>query len=399
MFKKKINGRRSINSGRKRNVAIVIAVVLSLFASWTLLAYSGELDPLFKDKTRNPAPVAIQSFNSNSPAKEYIYAGSRLVATEEGSSGGSGPGTVFDFEPDSKTEIGFYRDGLWAILKSSQSYGYGNPQYFSWGGVGLPPIYGDFDGDNKTDIGYLDHPSGSNQLYAILRSTTGYGFGSGQPLFVAAGVVGDMPVVGDFDGDHKDDPSTWKPSTGVWTIPQSSANYSSFIFAQWGQNGDIPIVCDLDGDGKSDMGFYRNGLWGFLTSSAGYSTGSAQFFSWGAAGKQPVVGDFDGDGKADIGYIEPPANNQSAVYAILLSSNGYGFGTGQVLFVPAGFPSLGDTPVVGDWDGDGKSDPGIWRASQGIWMIPLSSGNYGTYLFSQWGQSGDKPMPNNTAQY
>ena len=78
---------------------------------------------------------------------------------------------------------------------------------------------------------------------------------------------------------------------------------------------------------------------------------------------------------------------------------GYGFGTGQVLFVPAGFPSLGDTPVVGDWDGDGKADPAIWRASQGVWIIPLSSSNYTSYLFAQWGQNGDIPIPNRTTQY
>ena len=389
------SSRRPMPRGKKLAAALALALVC--VAGTSMLAQVNS-----RKKSRKASDdFGVMALPASGPSKEYVYAGSKLIAIEEGSSGssGSGPRKVFDFEPDSKSEIAFYRNGLWGILKSSQGYAYDTPQFFSWGAAGLPPVYGDFDGDNKTDIGYMDHPSGSNQVYAILRSTTGYGFGAGQPLFVSAGVVTDKPVVGDFDGDHKADPSTWRPSTGVWTIPKSSANYSSFIFAQWGQDGDIPIVCDLDGDGKSDMGFYRSGVWGFLKSSADYSIGSPQFFSWGDTGKQPVVGDFDGDGKADIGYIEPPANNQSATYAILLSSNGYGFGTGQVLFVPAGFPSLGDTPVVGDWDADGKSDPGIWRASQGIWIIPLSSGNYGTYLFSQWGQNGDTPMPHPTTQY
>jgi fibronectin type III domain protein len=91
MFKKKTKRFRPMKSvrWRKRNVAIVIAVVLSLFAGWTLLAYSGALDPLFRHKGRNAAPVAVQSFNSNSPSKEYVYAGGRLVATEEPGSGGS----------------------------------------------------------------------------------------------------------------------------------------------------------------------------------------------------------------------------------------------------------------------------------------------------------------------
>lgn len=93
MFKKKTNNPPLTSSQwRKRNVAIVIAVVLSLFASWTLLAYSGGLDSVLKQKKKSGA-VSIQSFNSNSPSKEYIYAGGRLVATEEpaGSSGCGSP--------------------------------------------------------------------------------------------------------------------------------------------------------------------------------------------------------------------------------------------------------------------------------------------------------------------
>ncbi|HXF39383.1 MAG TPA: BACON domain-containing carbohydrate-binding protein, partial [Blastocatellia bacterium] len=84
MLKNKTNNSRLMRNdrSRKRNV-VIVAGVLSLFASWTLLAYSGALDPLFRHKGGNAAPVAVQSFNSNSPSKEYIYGGGRLIATEE----------------------------------------------------------------------------------------------------------------------------------------------------------------------------------------------------------------------------------------------------------------------------------------------------------------------------
>jgi len=258
----------------------------------------------------------------------------------------------------------------------------------------------DFDGDGRADFAYMAAPSGGQSAaYSILKSTANYHFS--QAVFVPAGfpALGDTAVVGDFDGDGKADPATWRSSTGVWIIPRSSANYSTFIFAQWGQAGDIPVVGDLDGDWKADIGFYRNGLWGFLKSSQGYNPASAQFFSWGGAGLAPTIADFDGDGKADVGFVAPPAGGQSAVYSILQSSLGYGFGAGQVLFVPAGFPALGDTPAVGDWDGDGKADPAIWRSSLGAWIIPLSSGNYASFLFSQWGVSGDVAVPNSLTQY
>jgi hypothetical protein len=299
----------------------------------------------------------------------------------------------FDIDGDVKADLGFYRNGLWGMLKSSQAYSFGAAQFASWGGSGLPPLTADFDGDAKADLVHIVPPAGGQSAaYAVLKSSTNYDFGQAQ--FFPAGFpsVGDTPVVGDFDGDGKADPGVWRASTAVWIIPLSSMNYSSLLFTQWGANGDVPIVGDFDLDGRDDIGFYRNGLWGVLKSSQSYSFGAAQFFSWGGAGMAPITGDFDGDGKCDIGHVVPPAGGQSAVFAILKSSTNYDFGQG--LFVPAGFPVLGDTPTVSDFDGDGKSDPGVWRSSAGIWLIPLSSTNYASVFVTQWGQSGDTSIPN-----
>jgi serine-aspartate repeat-containing protein C/D/E len=64
----------------------------------------------------------------------------------------------------------------------------------------------------------------------------------------------------------------------------------------------------------------------------------------------PIVGDFNGDGKAQIGiYLE-------GLWFLDLNSNGR-WDEGD-LWIQLG--QLGDLPVTGDWDGDGKTDVGIF---------------------------------------
>src|SRR5580765_5480518 len=73
---------RGSTTRRKAQITIVVVVVVSLFAAWTILASSGELDSVFRQNGDKKA-VSIANLNSNSPSKEYIYAGGRLLATEE----------------------------------------------------------------------------------------------------------------------------------------------------------------------------------------------------------------------------------------------------------------------------------------------------------------------------
>ena len=98
------------------------------------------------------------------------------------------------------------------------------------------------------------------------------------------------------------------------------------------------------------------------------------------AGLRP--GDFDGDAKGD------PAIYRSSIglWAILNSGAAY---TSSAT-VSWGLST--DLPEPGDYDGDGKTDPAIYRPSTGLWAILKSSTNYTTSSTVSWGLSTDTPM-------
>jgi hypothetical protein len=303
------------------------------------------------------------------------------------------PLVTADFDGDGISDISYFHPatGLWSILESSEDFSYGAPSYYSWGQSGDVLAPGDYDGDGRMDPTVRRPPaSGQSAAYRMLLSTTDYDFGSA--LTVPAGWpgLGDTPVPGDYNGDGISDPAIWRGSAGVWIIPLSP-DFTTYAFYNWGQSGDKPIAVDVDGDGQTDIGYWRpsTGMWGVLISREDYSYDHAGFMNWGTSLDKPVAADYDGDGFADLAVVIPPAGGQCQAYRILLSTLAYD--PAQSVTVPAGWPGLNDTPVPGDYDGDGKADAAIWRGNTGVWIIPLSSTNNTSYLFAAWGAAGDVP--------
>ena len=79
------------------------------------------------------------------------------------------------------------------------------------------------------------------------------------------GVLGDVPLRGDFDGDGKADIAIFRPSTGQWFVLLAADAFArtKAYLVQWGQLGDVPMAADYDGDGKADLAVWRpsTGTW------------------------------------------------------------------------------------------------------------------------------------------
>jgi hypothetical protein len=58
-----------------------------------------------------------------------------------------------------------------------------------------------------------------------------------------------------------------------------------------------------------------------------------------------------------------------------------------------GVQASGDVPMPADHDGDGRTDPAIYRPGTGQWFILRSEATYSTYLVVQWGNQGLGDVP------
>ncbi len=209
-----------------------------------------------------------------------------------------------------------------------------------------------------------------------------------------------QPIVGDFNGDGHDQIGvyrTFQAASGLWVSlfvidsdgdGQWTSADTRYIFRQGTQTlieNLRPIVGDFNGDGHDQIGVYRtfqaaSGLWVslFVIDSDGdgkwTSADTRYIFRQGPQALienlQPIVGDFDGDGQDNLGvYRTVQAASGQWVSLFVTDSNGDGKWTSaDARYVfrvgPQAFiENL--QPIVGDFSGDGQDDLGVYRTFQG----------------------------------
>jgi hypothetical protein len=236
----------------------------------------------------------------------------------------------------------------------------------------------------------------------------------------------DLDGNGFFDGCNIDScvanfgPQGNIPVTGPWTNAQTLLGLFDTRTAAWfldlngngsldgceidtckyvyGLPGDRPIVGDWTGNGNLRLGLFRPSTRGWYFDVNGNEkldsckSGDVCVKSFGQAGDLPVVGDWTGNGKTKIGVFSP------ATAKWVLDLNGDNkLGrkcSGDRCISSFGAP--GDLPVVGDWDGNGADNIGVFRPSTGEWLLDVNGNgvfdgcNVDTCL--TFGQAGDIPV-------
>ncbi|WP_176435932.1 VCBS repeat-containing protein [Myxococcus sp. AM011] len=290
-----------------------------------------------------------------------------------------------DFDGDGTSDFTWYwpspampQAGMLTVQASSLP----RPMRFAGGLPGDISLTGDYDGDGITDYAVYTPAAGTTPgFFTVWRSQ-----GQHWSWFNLGG-PGDIPLAADYDGDGITDiavyerfataqphPDTFEPVYGKFRwIPSQTGGDP--VARYMGEPDDTPVVGDFDKDGKDDHAMHKakdSSGWGGWFTVRKSQSGIVDWDTMGQVGDIPVVGDYDGDGFSDLAIYTPrwPTDDGGGYFTVVHSSTG----TSHVKFLGG----LGDVPVTGDYDGDGKTDFAVYRPRT---STPAAGGDY-TVIFS-----------------
>jgi hypothetical protein len=302
-----------------------------------------------------------------------------------------------DFNGDGKTDAAFYSsgDGNWWL-------GASNGATLTWSKISTTTSFGNLlDGKHRVHVG--DYDGDGKMDFSVHSSADGswsFGVSTGTSLtWTAAGSTGGFGNLldgshalydGDFDGDGKEDvlffyngdDNLWLGrSNGTalsWSQVGNESGFGNLI-----DGGHRLLAGDFNGDHRTDLLFYYSGdqnWWlglssgtGFTWNTAANTTGAGDFRDWN---HRLYTADVDGDGKLDVVSYDAASGDWTVGHSSGQSLTWSGAGN------TSGFGDLVDPTRLlwlGDYDGDGRSEPLFYYGGDGNWWMSHSSGTSFTW--------------------
>ena len=318
-----------------------------------------------------PAPPFLTNTTATSYSPGSLIAGATYfwrVVANNGVGGSSSSTSTFTVQSQVNSKVGAFNNGYW-VQDANGNFTWDGTSvdrliYWSLGQTGEVPVVGDWNGDGKTKVGlYI------NGTWYLDFNGNGVWDGPNVDKLVYFGGPGFAPYVGDWNGSgtskmagHKD--GTWMIDFNgnfAWDGPGAD----KLIF--FGGPGYTPLVGDWNGSGTTKIGAHKDGIWlldyngNFVWD--GVTVDKLLFF--GGPGYRPMVGDWNGSGSTKIGA------HLNGLWILDYNGNLSWDGTGVDKLIFFGGPEY--TAMVGDWNGSGTSKVGAYV--NGVWLLDVN-GNY-----------------------
>ena len=163
---------------------------------------------------------------------------------------------VGDWDGDGRDSIGVYRPNTAEFFLDNNNDGITDHSLL-YGAIGDDPIIGDWNGDGHDEIGVFRSSDSNGQTTFFLKSNNDET--SNDATVIHFGNPTDIPIVGDWNNDGKDDIGVFRRndpanSNNAVFYLMNGAETITIVF---GNNDDTPIVGKPNNDGLTRIGVYR----------------------------------------------------------------------------------------------------------------------------------------------